>query len=479
MSSETFMYRRNATTSCGLDRGGVHRYRSWLRLVVVTAALGSCLASAHAFAETRSLKLYHLHTHEKAEVVYKRNGRYDKAGLEKINYLLRDWRRNEPTTMDPRLLDLVWQAYRQTGSNAYIQVVSGYRAPATNSMLRSRSKGVAEKSQHMAGKAMDFYIPGVPLKKLRNIGLSMQGGGVGYYPTSGSPFVHMDVSNVRHWPGISRQELARVFPSGKTLHVPSDGKPLPGYEHALAAYQARKASGTPNIEVASAGERKPGRGLLAALFGSGDAEEADDMADVASAAPRARTVAPLADASADQPQTVTVAPQDTRQPPTPETVLASLSASQVPLPAFAERVTAETVLADFPAIPLPQWRPEREPTSGTGATLVASISPRPEPTGAPIPALGKADRIVADANRPRSHAAAIPAEMHARYWPHRLEPGASESDGAASATQLAANFIRSQPITVYVDGFGADAQQDNHRRFSGTAVNFLPIARFE
>ena len=181
-----------------------------------------------ANADTRSLKLYNLHTHEKSEIVYKRNGRYDQAGLKKINVFLRDWRRNEPTTMDPRLLDLVWDAYRATGSREYIQVICGYRAPNTNSMLRSRSKGVAKNSQHTLGKAMDFYIPGVPLKKLRDIGLKMQGGGVGYYPTSGSPFVHMDVGNVRHWPGISRQELVQLFPDGKTLHVPSDGRPLPG-----------------------------------------------------------------------------------------------------------------------------------------------------------------------------------------------------------------------------------------------------------
>ncbi|KUM26310.1 hypothetical protein AU467_22455 [Mesorhizobium loti] len=124
-------------------------------------------------------------------------------------------------------------------------MVCGHRSPSTNAMLRSRSRGVAEKSQHMLGKAMDFYIPGVPLKKLRNIGLKMQGGGVGYYPTSGSPFVHMDVGNVRHWPGIGRQELVSLFPNGKTLHVPSDGRPLPGYEQALAAYKARKGAGTP------------------------------------------------------------------------------------------------------------------------------------------------------------------------------------------------------------------------------------------
>ena len=114
-----------------------------------------------ASAETRTLKLYFVHTKEKAEIIFKRNGRYDAAGLKQINQFLRDWRRNEPTKMDPRLFDLVWEAYQSVGARDYIHVVSAYRSPATNSMLRSRSKGVAQKSQHMLGKAMDFYIPGV------------------------------------------------------------------------------------------------------------------------------------------------------------------------------------------------------------------------------------------------------------------------------------------------------------------------------
>ena len=77
-------------------------------------------ATSFASAETRSLKLYFIHTGEKAEIIYKRNGRYDQAGLQKINRFLRDWRRNEPTRMDPRLLDLVWEVYRTSGSRAYI-----------------------------------------------------------------------------------------------------------------------------------------------------------------------------------------------------------------------------------------------------------------------------------------------------------------------------------------------------------------------
>jgi len=110
-------------------------------------------------------------------------------------------------------------------------------------MLRRRSRGVAQNSQHIQGKAMDFYIPGVDLAKLRAIGLRLQAGGVGFYPTSGSPFVHMDTASVRYWPRMTRSQLVQVFPNGKTLHIPSDGKPLPGYAQALADYKSRVASG--------------------------------------------------------------------------------------------------------------------------------------------------------------------------------------------------------------------------------------------
>lgn len=203
----------------------------------------------NARAENRALKLYNTHTQERATIVFKRGSRYDRAGLAKINQFLRDWRRNEPTKMDPKLLDLVWEAYRKTGSDEYIHVISGYRSSATNSALRRRSRGVAKDSQHTRGKALDFYIPGVPIAKLRSIGLRAHVGGVGYYPRSGSPFVHMDTGSVRHWPRMSRQQLAKVFPKGKTLHVPSDGKPLRGYALALAKHKMRGRSD--KITVAS------------------------------------------------------------------------------------------------------------------------------------------------------------------------------------------------------------------------------------
>jgi uncharacterized protein YcbK (DUF882 family) len=206
------------------------------------------LVAASAFvssasAEDRALKLYNLHTKERATIVYKRDGRFDADGLAKLNRFLRDWRQNKPTKMDPKLFDILWEVYRKAGATQPINVVCGYRAPETNAMLRRRSSGVAQNSLHTRGQAMDFFIPGVPLAKLRALGLQAQAGGVGYYPGSGSPFVHMDTGNVRHWPRMNRSQLVAVFPNGNTLHVPSDGKSLPGYSQALAAYKSRQARG--------------------------------------------------------------------------------------------------------------------------------------------------------------------------------------------------------------------------------------------
>src|SRR5690606_24841248 len=105
--------------------------------------------------------------------------------------------------------------------------------------LRAQSTGVAQNSQHMYGNAIDIQIPGVDLTTLRNIALRMQIGGVGFYPTSGWPFVHIDTGSVRHWPALSRNELASIFPDGRTLYIPSNGVPLPGYDEAQAAHRAR------------------------------------------------------------------------------------------------------------------------------------------------------------------------------------------------------------------------------------------------
>ncbi|QND48212.1 DUF882 domain-containing protein [Rhizobium lusitanum] len=263
-----------------------------------------------AGGETRSLKIYFVHTGEKAVITYKRDGKFDPAGLEKLNRILRDWRKNQPTKMNPHLFDLIWQVYRDSGSHEFINVVCGFRSPGTNEMLRTRTAhtGVAKKSQHMLGNAMDFYIPDVKLTKLREIGMKLQVGGVGYYPTSGSPFVHMDVGGVRAWPRMDRQELVRLFPDGKTMHIPADGRPLPGYQQAVADYKRRMSSD--DIQIASSSS--PRRGFFARLFGGG-ADEEEDNADTGAPAASAPTTlvakntqrAPIATDDGDDSQPVT------------------------------------------------------------------------------------------------------------------------------------------------------------------------------
>lgn len=353
----------------------------WSRHLAAGLVLGLAVifgSASSASAETRTLKIYFLHTKERAEITYKKNGRYIKSGLQQINHMLRDWRRNEPTNMDPRLIDLLWEVYRASGSRDYIHVVSAYRAPATNSMLRSRSSGVAKNSQHTLGKAVDFYLPDVKLATLRNLGLKMHVGGVGYYPKSGSPFIHLDVGNVRHWPRLSRRELASVFPDGKTIHVPSDGKPMPGYQQALAMVKQRQSGGS--IQIADDTRQRRGGGILARIFGGG-ADEAEDNAEsvqVARApAPRQQT----------RPQIQPPAPE------TPGTVLASLPLSSLPIPQAAPRrleeapapavaAVAEAVAAnDGPDqvaeiltaanVPLPTSRPDYAPAVSEAVTQVA------------------------------------------------------------------------------------------------------------
>ncbi|MGC1780058.1 MAG: DUF882 domain-containing protein [Xanthobacteraceae bacterium] len=204
------------------------------------------LQNAVAEGDTRTITMHHVHTGEDITITYKRDGRYDEAALKKLDWFLRDWRRSEATSMDPRLIDLVWEVQRETGSTTPIQVVCGYRSPQTNAMLRRRSEGVARFSQHMLGRAMDFYIAGISLEKVREIGLRLARGGVGFYPESGSPFVHMDVGGIRMWPRMTHDELARVFPDGRTVQIPTDGKPLPGYALALAEVTKHGAAPSAN-----------------------------------------------------------------------------------------------------------------------------------------------------------------------------------------------------------------------------------------
>ncbi|MBY5830589.1 DUF882 domain-containing protein [Rhizobium ruizarguesonis] len=563
---------------------------------------------SQAAGDTRSLKLYFIHTGEKAVITYKRNGKFDPKGLEQLNRFLRDWRKNQPTKMDPRLFDLIWEVYRQSGSRDYINVVCGFRSPGTNEMLRGRSRnsGVAEKSQHMLGKAMDFFIPDVKLATLRGIGMKMQVGGVGFYPKSGSPFVHMDVGGVRAWPRMSRDELVRLFPNGNTIHIPADGKPLPGYQQAMADYK-RRVSGT-QIQIASASEAAPKhKTLFAALFGGGADEQEDETDDstpvaVAKATPPKAEPAPVepqqtevADVNAPVPQ---VRPAFSNQPAGSEVAsalvappsgnaaqqalaaalpvdqaqpqqFADLSAYSIPVPSLlgqrrapgdAEVASTDPMLTGANGLPVPT--PVERPAVAENLLAAADADPEAEADEADQDALSPAVADALDQQRnegesqiaskappqtveqainaamtqkapaakpPLELAALAPMTKSASFGDSFDEPAAesavaqglpakggrpTQKEAAAAdasrttvrtepkltekmisqwaltnarlemaskqvkAPRFVSQTMRAQPSAVYAEGFNVKTASVDPARFSGTAVNFMEVRKF-
>ena len=197
----------------------IKRWKKLLASTVIAAALTAgawTVFDSQAFSggETRTLALYQVHTGESLTVTYKQNGRYIPSALKRINYLLRDWRRNETVKIDPRTIDLMWELHADLGSTKPIHIVCGYRSPRTNAFLKRVGRNVARKSQHMVGKAIDLYFPDVPTLKIRNSALVRKVGGVGYYRSAGGPtgFLHIDSGKVRNWgPGISSSQMAKIM----------------------------------------------------------------------------------------------------------------------------------------------------------------------------------------------------------------------------------------------------------------------------
>lgn len=146
----------------------------------------------------RKLTFYNIHTNEHLCVRYCIKGKYDPKALNDVNFILRDYRTGEIIDIDPSLLDLLFEIAVKTRSpSATFEVISGYRSPATNTMLRKKSRGVASKSLHMVGKAIDIRLSGYNTRRLRETAVKLRAGGVGFYPKS--DFVHVDVGRVRYW----------------------------------------------------------------------------------------------------------------------------------------------------------------------------------------------------------------------------------------------------------------------------------------
>jgi len=167
-------------------------------LSVMLLSFATPSQKSHAISE-RHLAFYHTHTGKQLDVVYSRNGIYLPAALDEINHFLSDFRTGDVVDMDPELLDLIYDVRESLGSDGVYQVVSAYRSPKTNDMLRGRStsSGVAKRSQHLLGRAIDVRLEGVSTAELRDQAIALQRGGVGYYASS--DFVHMDTGRVRRW----------------------------------------------------------------------------------------------------------------------------------------------------------------------------------------------------------------------------------------------------------------------------------------
>jgi len=173
--------------------------RDFLCLGAATAAalVMSPVAAKTIPATERQLRFRNLHTGEATTAVYWSDGIYLPDGMQEINSVLRDHRTDEIYSMDTQLLDLLFLLQSKTDSGKAYEVISGYRSPATNKALRSKSSGVAKRSYHMRGMAIDVRLPGCDLKKLQLAALDLKAGGVGYYPGSG--FIHVDVGPARSW----------------------------------------------------------------------------------------------------------------------------------------------------------------------------------------------------------------------------------------------------------------------------------------
>ena len=176
--------------------------RSFLALAAwgVAAAFlpGVAAAAVVPLTAARRLSFYNLHTDECVETCYWENGAYVPTALEQINAVLRDHRTGETRQMSPALIDLVFALSVSLGTSAPVQVISGYRSPATNALLRAGDPGgVAERSLHLTGEAVDLCFEDRSLRRVRDAALALRGGGVGYYPKSG--FVHVDVGRLRSW----------------------------------------------------------------------------------------------------------------------------------------------------------------------------------------------------------------------------------------------------------------------------------------
>ena len=410
--------------------------------IILTTILPHSTETAVANGDTRTINLYYVHTNETISATFRVNGSYDPVVLDRLNVFLRDWRHNEPTRMDPRLFDAVWEAQRGAGSTATIKVMSAYRSPATNSMLRRRSRAVAEHSQHMLGKAMDIHVDDVPMSAIRETAMRMQRGGVGYYPTAGTPFVHIDVGSVRAWPRMNYDQLARLFPDGKTVHIASNGQPMARYEEARAEIAARGGEYAPTLAQVKQ------KGFFATLFGWN--EDEDEVAPV-QVARRAPEPAPVRTAAVAPANATAFAGNDNANPAAfgsdlsrnapPQAAVQPPAQAAAPLRGAPLSIAALAPVADVPM-------PPRRPSDAQVLALIAEAVPLPPQRPTDLIVLAKAETSKPETSKPEttSQAASRPAAASRDAVAALI--GATNSGNVAATPGLPALITRGAPVVA-------------------------------
>jgi uncharacterized protein YcbK (DUF882 family) len=353
----------------------------------IWSSLGSPAMSG---SETRTISMKQIHTGEAITITYMVNGKYVPSAMKKLNWFLRDWRRNEVTTIDPRTIDLVWELHADLGSKKPVHIVSGYRSARTNSFLKRSGRNVAKKSQHIQGKALDIFFPDVPTIRMRNSALVRKVGGVGYYRSAGGPtgFLHVDSGKVRHWgPGISSREMAKIFRDyGKTVGA-----------------RKNKAGMIAVAESSTTGKGKPAPD-------SGTLYDNEDMAELAETAAEA-PVTPkdkpkLEDPAASELLAVAAVIPKPRPKPIEILMAAAMNIKIEPVSAAPEGSISE---GDQPA------------SDGLGA-LVAATALMESPYDNPISAKGKNSITEMLDGEPVLRTLGASAEANLAIWPSLLTP---------------------------------------------------------
>ena len=171
--------------------------RQFIQYGLCAVSIAALPRLAWAGTSARELSFYHTHTGETLRVAYAENGKYIPSAMQTLNHFMRDWRTGDAHPIDPALFDQLYALQRMVEKPGAYDVICGYRSPKTNQMLHAHSEGVANHSMHLEGRAMDIRLPGKDLASLHKAALSMNAGGVGYYP--GSDFIHIDTGRVRRW----------------------------------------------------------------------------------------------------------------------------------------------------------------------------------------------------------------------------------------------------------------------------------------